>query len=294
MVLTDDDLAELLVEASPSPSSSTGSSSLPPLVVRIHRLTQAQAIRICKWAQRLPCTALADVTLPAGAAAVNLLEEQLRLRGLRTRVRIHTFTSSDMEREYPFLRHTSLEKVRQRHLWMMPALSHAWAYTAEAITICGMGRDGAKEQSGYTWIFEHDCDVAGPIESLIRAYDDDDADLIAKELVPRATIAEWMWYECATDEFLARFGANRCCAHVHAIRISSRLLWELHDFAKKGLIGYGEMSIPTVCVGLGLTWRGIRDEHLGQPYHPQGNMDQKSFEALEREKDGRLYHALKY
>ena len=46
----------------------------------------------------------------------------------------------------------------------------------------------------HTWIFEQDCDYAGHIDELIRAYAEDDADLIAKELVPKATIAaKWMW-----------------------------------------------------------------------------------------------------
>lgn len=274
------------------------------LAVRVHRLTHAQLLRICKWAKRMPIDILADCTLPAGQRAVSTLMEQVKAHALEERVRVLSFTSHDMERAYPSLRHPALEDYRRKHMWMMPALSHAWAYTAEALVVCGLGRENQQvtgglrydlEPQSHIWVFEHDCDYAGPIDELVHAYAHDDADLVAKELVPQARIGtDWMWYGCATPSFLSRYGRCRSCAHVHAVRISLRLLRKLHEAALAGEIGYGEMAIPTVCMGEGMLWRPLRDEHIGQPYDPQGHMDQASFEELESRRDGRLYHALKY
>ena len=195
--MTDEELDILLGDA-PAAAASMSVQQLAPLIVRVHRLTHAQALRICKWAQRLPrIEVLADVTLPAGEVAVQILETQLRLRGLESRVCVIRFTSDQMASTYPSLSDTVIESHRHKHLWMMPALSHAWAFTAEAITICGLGMRPPPQPPypmPHTWIFEQDCDYAGHIDELIRAYAEDDADLIAKELVPKATIAaKWMW-----------------------------------------------------------------------------------------------------
>ena len=54
------------------------------------------------------------------------------------------------------------------------------------------------------------------------------------------------------------------------------------------------MALSTVCEGEGLTWRRLRDAHIGQPYDPQGALDQRSFEMMEKVPANKLFHALKY
>ena len=53
-----------------------------------------------------------------------------------------------------------------------------------------------------------------------------------------------------------------------------------------GRIGYGEMALPTVCVGEGMVWRGLRPEHVGEPYDPQGCLDRRGWEGRAREVEG--------
>ena len=265
--------------------------------VRVHRLTRAQAERVCKWAARLPrVDVLCDVTLPAGERALALLREEVSARALESKVRMLPFTSFAMEARYPALRHPSLEMYRAQHMWMMPALSHAWAYTAEAILVCGIGlrEADAPQEEEHVWVFEHDADFAGPIEELIAAYAQDDADLIAKELVTADAFSTWMWQGCATPSFLAHYGAVRSCVHVHACRLSARLLRALHAAAAAGRIGYGEMALSTVCVGEGLRWRPLDEAHVGTPFDPQGHLDRVAFEMLEQTPTRKLYHALKW
>ena len=306
--MTDDELSTMLSEVSESDIVRT--PKISPLVVRIHRLTHQMVMRICKWAKLTLVDVCADVTLDAGSKAVNMLVTELKARALDTRVRIITFTSSDMEELYAALRHPVLEEYRMRHLWMMFTGSHAWAYTAEALTVCGLGHrpPASKEEmmcsdqhqhhhhhQQHVWVFEIDCDVTFPIDEFMCQYADDDADLIAKELVPASSIAtEWMWYDCATPLFISQYRLHRRCAHVHAFRASWRLLHKLHTEALRGAIGYGEMSIPTVCIGSGMIWRPLLDQHLGQPYDPHGKIGQEEFDELERRRDCRLYHALKF
>ena len=302
--MNDDDLAELLSLDDSAPKQHT--PVLAPVVVRVHRLTESQGLRICKWAKALPrIVVLADVTLPPGEAAVSLLRKQFVERGLDVRAEIQTFTTKDMEKRYPNLMHESLNKFLQLHPWMKLALSYAWAYTAEGMTVTGLGE--LRGSSAYTsppehaWVFEHDCDFAGDVNDLIAAYADDEADLIARELDP--CIEEWMWYDCATPSFLHKYGHVRTCVHVHAIRISLRLLRALHEASTAGRIGYGEMAVATVCLGEGLTWRRLHEDHVGTPYSPQGFMSQEDFDlatkgALPKIRPGggknRLYHALKW
>lgn len=280
---------------------------MAPLCVRVHRLTIAQAKRITSWTSALGrVDVLADVTLDAGAKAVSLLRTTLRDAGMLGRVRFLEFTSAMMEKEYLHLLHPSLQHYRQLHPWMLLAMSHAWAYTAEGITITGLGRDAADEGK-HTWIFEHDCDWAGDIADLITAYADDEADLIAKVLRPREraaqggdgnpdneTLDEWMWYDCATPDFHRRYGACRGTAHVHAARVSAKLLRALHQASRSGAIGYGEMALPTVCVGEGLIWRPLRPEHVGSAYSPEGHMPREAFELLQAARTNKLFHALKW
>lgn len=204
----------------PGGAGSSAPRSLAPLCVRIHQLTHAQAERIAKWAVRLPVDVLADVTVDEGVRAVELLRSELGRRRLLGRVRILEFTSADMERAYPALRDETLESYRRQHAWMLPARSHAWAYTAEALAVTGLGREGAPSAVEHVWCFEHDADWSGDIDEvptalrtrraplaggrrplhvallrprrspvrspavaqLVRAYASDDADLIAKEL----------------------------------------------------------------------------------------------------------------
>merc|ERR1711963_1366462 len=94
-----------------------------------------------------------------------------------------------MEAEYPHLLAPPLQRYRQLYPWMVLAMSHAWAYTAEGITVTGLGRDSA-DKGKHCWILEHDCDWAGKITDLVEAYADDDADLIAKVLRPRERAAQ--------------------------------------------------------------------------------------------------------
>ena len=287
----DDDALEALLGDDDAPAA----SSLPPMCVRVHRLTQAQAERICKWAKRLHrVDVLCDVTLPAGERALALLRYALKENLLEGKVRIVTFTSADMEKRYPHLRHEALEAYRREHPWMMLAMSHAWAYTAEGMVVCGLGLDHDVPDDAHVWVFEHDCDFGGPIEALISAYDDDDADLIAKRLIAEDKFDEWMWHDCATPSFLDKYGSSRCVAHVHACRISARLLRALHSAALDGLIGYGEMALPTVCVGEGMTWRPLRQEHIGEPYDPHGHMGRDDFAEQESAPSLKLIHALKW
>lgn len=295
-IMDDSSLDDLLGSLAPATAATASGASIAPLVVRVHRLTVAQAERVCKWAAALDrVDVLADVTLDAGVAAVALLRRHIERACLASRVRIIEFVSRDMERLYPRLRDPALERYRQIHMWMMPALSHAWAYTAEALVVGGLGLNVSRyAPAQHTWVFEHDCDFAGPIEDLLSAYADDDADLIAKEMIPPDKLREWMWIDCATPQFLAKYGPQRAVAHVHAVRISTRLLHALHEAAVEGRIGYGEMALPTVCVGEGLTWRQLREEHVGQPYDPQGFMDQKTFEFLSHVPARKLVHALKW
>ena len=295
-------------------------ASLPPLAVRVHRLTLSQALRVCGWARALPAVhVLADVTKyleadrpppeteaaavaaggmrsAVGAAAVLLLREQLQRHGLESRVTFSEFTSQEMECRYPHLRHEVLDRWQRKHLaWTN---SHAYAYTAEGLVIDGLGVASATAPPQHCWVFEHDCDFSGDIGELLAAYADDAADLIAKELVPRERIAtEWMWHDCCTPAFKDAYGAVRCCAHVHAFRISSRLLRALHVAATDGRIGYGEMSVPTICVGEGLEWRRLREEHIGDPFSPEHGMTKDAFECATTEGhtgQHRLYHALKW
>ena len=127
-----------------------------------------------------------------------------------------------MDLRYPDLEHKSLQGYRLQNPWMKPADSHAWAYTAEALVVTGLGLDDASRDR-HIWFFEHDCDWAGNIRSLLAAYADDAADLIAAELRPkmrsasnpaREVLTEWMWYNCATPAFLDRYAAHRACAMV--------------------------------------------------------------------------------
>ena len=39
------------------------------------------------------------------------------------------------------------------------------------------------------------------------------------------------------------------------------------------------MTLPTVCVGEGLTWRHLKPEHVGVPYSPEGLMNREHFEV---------------
>jgi len=313
--MNEDELLAMMGDA----SEETGPASLPLLAVRVHRLTLSQALRVCAWARALPSVhVLADVTKyleaerpspdieaaavaagrmrsAVGAAAVALLKEQIRLRGLQSRVTFSEFTSQDMERKYPHLRHESLGRWQREHLaW---TTSHAYAYTAEGLVVDGLGVH-TNTPPQHCWVFEHDCDFSGDIRELLGAYADDEADLVAKELVPRDRIAtKWMWHECCTPAFKHAYGAIRCCAHVHAFRISSRLLRALHDAAVEGRIAYGEMSVPTVCVGEGFLWRRLREEHIGDPFSPEHSMAKDAFgHACTEGHAGRhrLYHALKW
>ena len=76
---------------------------------------------------------------------------------------------------------------------------------------------------------------------------------------------------------MRRCAVHRCCVHVHAFRVSARLLRALHDAAEAGRIGYGEQALSTVCVGEGLTWRSLRDCHVGEPFHPDESMGEAAF-----------------
>ena len=169
-------LAALLDATDCAPSSTAGSSDdhrgMAPLCVRIHRLRPAQAQRIATWAASVGrVDVLADVTVEAGRRAVLLLRDALQKNtpgslennSGRSRVRIVEFDSAAMERTYPALNHDSLLAYRREHLWMLPALSHAWAFTAEAIVVCGLHRglmdDGGRRR--HCWVLEHDCDWAG-------------------------------------------------------------------------------------------------------------------------------------
>ena len=131
-------------------------------------------------------------------------------------------------------------------------------------------------------------------ENDVDGYADDDADLIAKELIPQDKLHEWMWIDCATPSFLAAYGEVRSCVHVHACRLSTRLLRALHDASSIGRIGYGEMAVSTVCVGEGLVWRPLRTEHIGKPFCPEECMKQEAFELEERLPSRKLFHALKW
>ena len=143
--------------------------SIAPLCVRVHRLTILQAQRICKWAENmLRVDVLADVTLDTGKAAVQLLNEHLSFSGLHN-VRIVEFTSTDMEAKYPSLQHECLEAYRRKYMWMLLALSHAWAFTAEAVTVCQLGLEEESDSHvRHTWFFEHDADFAGDIGVLLE------------------------------------------------------------------------------------------------------------------------------
>ena len=173
-----DDLLSSLDEPKQAPTQDD--VLLPLLVVRVHRITYQQGLRVCKWAKALLRIAvLADVTLPPGSEAVALLKSLLAERMLQERVTIHTFTSDDMEERYPNLRHPSLEAFAQHHIWMRPALSHAWAYTAEGMVATGLGdrQPRQQQQQQHVWFFEHDCDWAGDVSELIAEYADDQSDL---------------------------------------------------------------------------------------------------------------------
>ena len=280
---------------------------MAPLCVRVHRLTQAQAERIVSWAAAVGrVDVLADVTLERGHQAVTLLRTTLCEAGMLGRVRFLEFTSAQMEAEYPSLLNPSLLHYRTMHPWMLFSMSHAWAYTSEGITVTGLGRD-ADDEGRHCWIFEHDCDWAGDINELLMAYANDEADLIAKVLRPKEraarggdgnpdneTLSEWMWYDCMTPAFGSRYGVSRGAAHVHAVRVSARLLDALHRSSRAGAIGYGEMTLPTVCVGEGMVWRPLKPDHIGSQYSPEGGVRREDFDLLKKARVNKLLHALKW
>ena len=103
-----------------------------------------------------------------------------------------------------------------------------------------------------------------------------------------------MWYNCATPAFLEAYGTVRKCVHVHACRISARLLHAIHTASSAGLVGYGEMAVVTICRGEGMVWRELEPRHLGTPYDPHRSMSQEEWEALGPIRRNKLYHALKW
>ena len=51
------------------------------------------------------------------------------------------------------------------------------------------------------------------------------------------------------------------------------------------------MTLPTVCVGEGLTWRHLKPEHVGVPYSPEGLMNREHFEVGSTQPSSQAAHS---
>ena len=293
------------------------------VVARVHQLTPAQMHRVVKWASCVPSMTVCPPTQvqfvnqqrppgpsPPTVPNISFLVRQvlvdvsgghqtaLELRSAldacgSTGASVVEFTSEAMEHLYPDLvQHTAL---RNAHLvarsWGF--LSHAWGFAAEALIVGLTGRSTDRAVR-HIWVLEQDCDFAGPLSELIADYASTEADLVAKTLHDSATMSSWQWHDTATPAFLAAYGAHRCSAHIHAFRLSRRLLEALAVAANAGQIGWGEMSIPTLCIANGWRWEQLAPKHIGEPFTYDNNLaivEPAKFELCER---GRLYHPLKF
>lgn len=145
------------------------------------------------------------------------------------------------------------------------------------------------------WILEDDAGFSGSLAEFIAAYREEEADFITHRL--QTVEQEWIWRDVVSAGLKTLVPLHqrlRCAEHVQ--RFSARFLQTLMTFCLRGVSGWSEMSVPSLCSAAGLTAAQLRFEHIGPVFVFNGKVPEEAWPRICSEVNtrGRWWHALKW
>lgn len=282
------------------------------VVVRVHGgTTNAMLSRHLAWAAEVAAKpphgvpmsnpglwVLADETFSEAGEIRRRVERLADAAGLKTQVfSIYSYTEEDMLMQFPSLEEirASLPKVQAvQDCFRLPGpKSLAWCFHVESLLVWWLQLQWT-DRPGFVWVVEDDAGLSGNLSQFVGAYREEHADLITHGL--QAVENSWIWRDAASSNFLhlPRLERLRCAEHLH--RFSSAFLDVLADFSQRGVTGWSEMSVPTLCKSAGLVCVPIRGEHLGHVFRFDGKVPATAWPDLfdNQQTKNRWWHALKW
>mmetsp|Transcript_126958 Transcript_126958/g.353575 ORF Transcript_126958/g.353575 Transcript_126958/m.353575 type:complete len:341 (-) Transcript_126958:9-1031(-) len=282
------------------------------IVVRVHNGTsEAMLRRHVEWASELACEAaqhndeppllwfLVDETY-GGEYARRRIYDFIHEAGLGMEsIRCVPYTEAEMISKFPVLhklREALPDTQNVRDCFVLPCQkSLAWCYHVEAILVWWVQVTTGSKEPPFVWVIEDDAGYSGSISRFIRAYSDNNSDLLTHAL--QRVHKEWVWYNTASPAFLDLAHLTerlRCAEHVQ--RMSSRLLHILHQYSIQGVSGWSEMSVPTLCRMVRFKLGTLRSEHIGGVFAFDGKVPQALWPGIcaEPSTQNRWWHALKW
>ncbi|CAJ1371996.1 unnamed protein product, partial [Effrenium voratum] len=264
------------------------------VLVRVHGGTsQAMLRRHLAWAEE---AREAERRLQAPVSVWLLADEtfagqsiQDRLRGIAGEVgaglaggapQVFSYREAEMVQRFPALeaiRAALPDRPEVRDCFRLPGLkSLAWCFHVESLLLW-WAREGAPKPK-YLWVLEDDVGYSGHLGHFLSAYQHEPADLVSHALQPAEPT--WVWYTAASKAFddLVQRPRLRCAEHVQ--RLSSRLMEALQNFARSGVSGWSEMSVPTLCQLAGLSYCPLKPEQVGQIFTFNGKVPEEAWPSI--------------
>jgi len=210
------------------------------------------------------------------------------------------FTEADMLERFPVVR--SLRRAMPgtpdvRDCFSLPhQKSLAWGFHTEAILLWWEHvSSSVRGRPAHVWVLEDDAGYSGDLSEFVQTYAQETADLVVHGI--QLVEEDWVWRDTASPHFLQLVPFHRrfrCAEHVQ--RLSALLLDALQRYCDKGISGWSEMSIPSLCSNCGLEMRALKPEHIGALYVFHGKVPALSWERIctERATRNRWWHALKW
>ena len=223
---------------------------------------------------------------------------------------VHTYTEENMEDRFPEFK--ALRK-KYENGWSRTDVSFkgwktiprgpkslAWGYHVEAILLF---LAHTKKDFSYVWIGEDDIGWSGnSISTLLNAYNQSKYDLIAcaekgKPLAFKVKRqVRCRWNDCHSDLFTEKYTPrDRFKMSEHLVRLSAKMLLKLEEKSSTGVIGWSEISIPTICQHENMSFHSMREDgYVSRRYHHTGTIDKPQWKSISAEKNHQLYHPLRF